>query len=132
MFEAAKKCPKMNSRDGSVLLGLIHQHDGDVVYDGISPRTGSAVQTILLISQSDWSLACWADQQIKQLLRDRHKTILPSSAHRVVQLPPASCDVQVPSSVTTVKVSESTSATWLMGPCHGPSTFVQVSPASEL
>src|SRR5689334_15436590 len=55
-----------------------------------------------------------------------------STSYLLTQFFPASEVVQLASDVTTVRMLGSASFKVVIGDCHGPSIFVQVSPASEL
>jgi hypothetical protein len=77
MFAAAKRCPKMDSRcRGLFLAGLVDEHHRDVIDNGINPPTSCAAQAILLVGHLDRLLTGWANENIEQLLSNRHASIV--------------------------------------------------------
>ena len=115
------------------MFGFVHQHNGDVIDDGIDTATGCAAQAVPRVGELHLLLTCWTNKHIQEFLSDWHMLqILKAADYSVVQLFPASRETQVPSSVATVRLLELVSVSVLIELCHGPFTFVQVSPASEL
>lgn len=114
------------------MFGLVHQHNGNVIDDGIDTATGCAAEAILRVGEFHLLLTGWTNEHIQEFLSYRHMCNSKAAAYSVVQLFPASRETQVPSSVATVRLLGLVSVSVLIELCHGPFTIVQVSPASEL
>jgi hypothetical protein len=57
-------------------FGLVHQHDGNVVANGVHAVAFDAFQTALVRLQIDHSLANGADKDFQELFADRHSGFL--------------------------------------------------------
>lgn len=64
----------MDSRCRKLFLaGLVDEHHWDVIDNGINPPTNCTAQAILLVGHLDWLSTGWANENIEQLLGNRHK-----------------------------------------------------------
>ena len=70
---------------GRVNRGGVHQHDRDVVLNGVDTAAFAAFQTFPVCIQDHWLLANRADQHIKQILRDHSRFILTRSRREAAE-----------------------------------------------
>ena len=58
-------------------LGLVYQHDRDVVFDRVHALALRSFQALLIGRELDGLFVGGADQDLKELFADRHTSILP-------------------------------------------------------
>jgi hypothetical protein len=63
-------------QSGWVDNGFVHQHDWNVVPNGIHPATLATLQTLPFVLESEGFLADWANQHIQQILRNHEAVML--------------------------------------------------------
>jgi len=54
------------------LFGFVHQHNGNVIDDGIDTATGCAAQAVLRVSEFHLLFASWTNEHIQEFLSDWH------------------------------------------------------------
>src|ERR1700687_4303299 len=96
--EETELCPLSGARPSSDSGGVdgsgVHQHDRNVVLNGVHTAAFAAFQTIPVRGRKHWLFANRADQHVKQILRNHNRSILQWRGRQKVCLPPVTSMVK--------------------------------------